>query len=419
MTIRFSTLPSGIRVVTDFMPTVETVSLGIWVGAGSRHEIESNNGVAHFLEHMAFKGTKKRSALKIAEEIEAVGGYLNAYTSKEVTAYYARVLKNDTHLALDILADIFQNSIFDPTELDREREVILQEIGQCHDTPDDIIHEHFQEISYPNQPLGRPILGPSTLIKTMSRETLIDFMTTHYDPAQVILVASGNVNHDQIVEWATSLFDLRPIPQKKIMAPAKFIGGDFREQKDLEQLHFLMGLEGPNAMDDAYYDGLLFSTIFGGGMASRLFQEVREKRGLAYSIYSFLTNYSDTGVLAVYAGTSKKDSKTLVDVIVDEFHKMTDHITEEEVLRAKAQMKASLLMGLESSSSRARRIAHTLLSFGHYISIEEIIQKIDQLTVDHAYQFARDTLSKPLSMASLGPIQNVPEFDSVERRLRG
>lgn len=419
MTIEFSTLPCGIRVVTDPMPTVETVSLGIWVGAGSRHETETNNGVAHFLEHMAFKGTKKRSALKIAEEIEAVGGYLNAYTSKEVTAYYARVLKNDTPLALDILADIFQNSIFDPTELDREREVILQEIGQCHDTPDDVIHDHFQEISYPNQSLGRPILGPSRLIKTMSRETLIDFMKDHYDPAQVVLVASGNVNHQHMVEWASSLLDLKPLKAKQIVAPATFIGGDFREKKDLEQLHFLMGLEGPSATDDVHYHGMLFSTIFGGGMASRLFQEVREKRGLAYSIYSFLTTYSDTGMLGIYAGTSEKDSQTLVDVIVDELHKMTAHITNEEVLRAKAQMKASLLMGLESSSSRARRIAHTLLSFGYYISTEEIIQKIDQLTVDHAYAFARDILSKPLSLAALGPIKNVPEFDSVERRLRG
>jgi predicted Zn-dependent peptidase len=417
MTIQFSKLPCGIQIATDAMPTVETVSMGIWVGAGSRHETDKNNGVAHFLEHMAFKGTEKRSALKIAEEIEAVGGYLNAYTSKEVTAYYARVLKNDTKLALDILADILQNSIFDPAELEREREVILQEIGQCHDTPDDVIHDHFQEVSYPNQPLGRPILGPSTLIKRMSRDVLIDFMTRHYDPKNIVLVASGNVNHDQIVEWAETLLSLKPIEDKPIFTPATFVGGDFREQKDLEQLHFLMGLVGPSATEDRYYDGLLFSTIFGGGMASRLFQEVREKRGLAYSIYSFLTGYSDSGILGVYAGTSEKDAATLVNVIIDELHKMTKTIKEEEVLRAKAQMKASLLMGLESSSSRARRIAHTLLSYGHYVSLEEVIQKIDQLTVDHAYDFARSILSKPLSLASIGPIKNVPTFEEVKKRI--
>lgn len=418
MTIQFSTLPCGIRIATDSMPAVETVSLGIWVGAGSRHETAENNGVAHFLEHMAFKGTKKRSALRIAEEIESVGGYLNAYTSKEVTAYYARILKNDTYLALDILADIFQNSVFDPAEFEREREVILQEIGQCHDTPDDVIHDHFQEVSYPNQPLGRPILGPSSLIKTMPRNVLIDFMTTHYNPHDVVLAASGNVHHEQIVEWAASLLDLKPSSKKSTATPANFVGGDFREKKDLEQLHFLMGLEGPKATNDQYYEGLLFSTIFGGGMASRLFQEVREKRGLAYSIYSFLTGYSDSGILGIYAGTSEKDSKTLVDVIINEFHKMTHHITEEEVLRAKAQMKASLLMGLESSSSRARRIAHTLLSFGRYISLEEVIQKIDCLTVEHAYNFARTSLLKPLSLASIGPIKNLPSFDAVENQLR-
>jgi predicted Zn-dependent peptidase len=417
MKIQISQLPCGVRVVTDIISTVETVSLGIWVGAGSRNEEASNNGVAHFLEHMAFKGTEKRSALGIAEEIESVGGYLNAYTSREVTAYYARVLKEDTKRAMDILTDIFQNSIFDPKELEREREVILQEIGQSHDTPDDVIHDYFQEVTYVDQPLGRPILGPTSIVKSMTRDVLIDFMSRHYDPSKIILVASGNVNHDQVVGWAHDMLSLKCIQEKSSLIPAHFIGGDFREKRDLEQLHFLMGLHGPNAKDDQYYSGSLFSTIFGGGMASRLFQEVREKRGLAYSVYSFLTAYSDSGILGVYAGTSEKDSPVLVDVIVEEFHKMTRHIAPEEVLRAKAQIKASLLMGLESSSGRARRIAHTILTFGHYLSIEDVIQKIDRVTVDDIYSFAKTLLMQPLSLAALGPIGSLPSFDTVKANI--
>jgi predicted Zn-dependent peptidase len=417
MKIQISKLPCGVRVVTDHISTVETVSLGIWVGAGSRNEEISNNGVAHFLEHMAFKGTEKRSALAIAEEIESVGGYLNAYTSREVTAYYAKVLKEDTKLAIDILTDIFQHSVFDPKELEREREVILQEIGQSHDTPDDVIHDYFQEVTYANQPLGRPILGPASIVKSMTRDVLIDFMSHHYDPDQIVLVASGNVHHDQVVGWAHDMLSLKRMETKPSLAPAHFTGGDFREKRDLEQLHFLMGLQGPNAKSDQYYTGSLFSTIFGGGMASRLFQEVREKRGLVYSIYSFLTAYSDAGILGIYAGTSEKDAPVLVDVIVEEFHKMTRHITPEEVLRAKAQIKASLLMGLESSSGRARRIAHTLLTFGHYVTIEEVIQKINNVTVEDIYGFAKTLLSQPLSLAALGPIGSVPSFESVKARI--
>lgn len=417
MTIRISTLSCGVRVVTDPIATVETVSLGIWVGAGSRHETLDNNGVAHFLEHMAFKGTERRSALQIAEEIESVGGYLNAYTSREVTAYYARVLKEDTRLALDILTDIFQHSTFDPEELEREREVILQEIGQCHDTPDDIIHDHFQETSYPNQAIGRPILGTVPLIKSMPRQTLIDFMKNHYDPRQVLVVASGNVQHDQLVTWAEEMLSLSSLAEIQSIEAGHFIGGDVREKRNLEQLHLLLGVEGPSAKDDRYYDGLIFSTIFGGGMASRLFQEVREKRGLVYSIYSSLTSYLDSGFLSIYAGTSEKDSKTLVDVVVDEFQKMTQHITPEEILRAKAQMKASLLMGLESSSGRARRIAHTILTFGRYISLDEVIAKIERVAVENVYTFAKDSLKAPFSMAAIGPLAELPTYEAIRSRL--
>lgn len=416
MDIEISQLPCGLRVVTDTIKTVETVSLGIWVGAGSRNESEANNGVAHFLEHMAFKGTQTRTALQIAEEIESVGGYLNAYTSREVTAYYARVLKQDTKLALNILTDILQNSIFDPAEMEREREVILQEIGQSYDTPDDIIFDYFQETAYPNQSLGRPILGPASLVKSMSRETLIDFMKKHYNPEQMVLVASGNIDHKSLLSWAEDMLDLPKAAPVEDYAPAQFVGGDFRQARELEQLHFLLGMKGPGAQDPDYYDGTIFSTILGGGMSSRLFQEVREKRGLVYSIYSFLTAQSDVGTFGIYAGTGGKEIGTLVDVVSEELHKMTQEVSEQELLRAKSQMKAGLLMGLENSSGRARRIAHTLLTYGKYISIDEVIQKIDRVTVEGLRNFGVGLLSQSLCVSAIGPLDNLPEFDHIQQR---
>jgi len=409
MKIKFSTLKNGLRIATDTLPSVETVSLGIWVGAGSRFETKENNGVAHFLEHMAFKGTKKRNAIQIAEEIENVGGIINAYTSREVTAYYAKVLKNDTRLALDILSDILQNSTFDPEEMEREREVIIQEIGQSKDTPDDIIFDHFQEAAYPNQPFGRPILGPSSLIKKMPRETLITFMNNLYTPDNMILVASGNVDHDTLVKQAEDC--LSGIPEKKQPSPegAIFKGGEYREDRKLEQLHTLFGFEGDSVTSDHYYTTVLYSTILGGGMSSRLFQEIREKRGLVYTIYSFMNANSDAGLFGIYAGTGEKGSKTLMDVTLVELEKMTHTVKEEELHRAKAQVKASLLMGLESTNNRARRIAHNVLTHDRFIGIDEIIDKIDSIGVEEVQNYGTELIKRPKVFAALGPIGSLPK----------
>src|SRR6266550_102270 len=288
MTVRLSTLPSGLRVATDRIETVDTVSLGIWVDVGTRHEPPEINGVAHFLEHMAFKGTNRRSARGIAEEIEAVGGHLNAYTSRESTAYYARVLKEDVPLALDILADILQNSTFDPEELERERTVILQEIGQANDTPDDIIFDNFQERAFPEQPMGRPVLGRPEIIRQLSREAVMGYLREHYGAARMILSAAGNLDHDRFVDLAATLLSGMTAERAIATEPARYVGGDHREARDLEQLHLVLGFPGLPLGDPDYYAATVLSTAFGGGMSSRLFQEVREKRGLVYSIHSFV-----------------------------------------------------------------------------------------------------------------------------------
>ncbi|MCB4379794.1 insulinase family protein, partial [Synechococcus sp. MU1644] len=301
MTTQTHSLSNGFRIVTEHMPGLASASIGIWVGAGARHETPEQNGIAHFLEHMAFKGTKRRSALQIAEAIEDVGGYINAYTSREVTAYYARVLENDVPLALDVLADILLNPVFDQSEIEVERGVILQEIGQALDTPDDVIFDWLQEQAYPEQPLGRTILGPSERVSSFGCADLSRFVDEHYGPEQMILSAAGAVDHDAIVRLAEELFGhLSPRP-KRVADFATFAGGEERRSKALEQAHFAMAFESPGYRDDAIYTAQIYASALGGGMSSRLFQEVRENRGLCYTIFAQAGAYADTGMTTVYA----------------------------------------------------------------------------------------------------------------------
>ena len=281
MSVQLHTLSNGLRIVTEHMPGLKSASLGIWVNAGGRNETVQQNGIAHFLEHMAFKGTKTRSALQIAEAIEDVGGYINAYTSREMTAYYARVLQDDVPLALNVISDILLNPVFDPAEIEVERGVILQEIGQALDTPDDIIFDWLQEVAYPDQPIGRTILGPAERVSAFNRDDLAEFVRTNYQPGQMILSAAGAVDHDTIVKRAEELFGhLDAGPAQALIVPAQFQGGERHEFKSLEQVHFALALEGPAYNDPEIYTAQIYATALGGGMSSRLFQEVREKRGL-------------------------------------------------------------------------------------------------------------------------------------------
>ena len=417
MTVEVTRLENGLTVASDTMETVETVSLGAWIGAGTRHEPAEINGVAHLLEHMAFKGTERRSAYDIAEEIEAVGGHLNAYTSRENTAYYAKVLAQDAPLAVDIIADILQHPTFDQEELKRERAVVLQEIGQAFDTPDDNIFDRFQETAYPGQALGRPVLGTSEIVGELSRETLRDYMARHYAADSMVLAAAGKIEHRRFVELVTEAFDSLPRQAETQDKPADYQGGDYREGRKLEQVHLLLGFDSVGYMDDDYYTASVFSTLFGGGMSSRLFQEVREKRGLVYSIYSFVAPYRDGGLFGIYAGTGEQEVGELIPVVCDELAKVSGGIEEEEVARARAQIKASILMSQESTGARSEQLAQQLLVYGRPIEVSEIIAKIEAVDVAAAKRFAARLSTSRLTLASLGPIGRVEAFDRVAARL--
>lgn len=416
--IELTTLPNGLRIVTERMPGLASASVGVWVLAGGRHERLEQNGIAHFLEHMAFKGTKTRTALQIAEAIEDVGGYINAYTSREATAYYARVLKADVGLALDVISDIVLNSIFDPREIEVERHVILQEIGQALDTPDDIIFDWLQEAAYPDQAMGRTILGPSENIERFGRADFERFVAEHYGPDQMILSAAGAVDHAVIVKQAERLFGhLRPIGAPAVQL-ARWSGNERRELKDLEQVHFALAFEGPGYRDADLYTAQVYATALGGGMSSRLFQKIREERGLCYSIFAQAGAYDDTGMITIYAGTSGEEVADLCGLTIDELKRAAEDMTEAEVARARAQMKAGMLMGLESPSSRAERMARNLAIWGRVPGLDEVSTLIDGVTVEAVRSYAGRMIAQDrTALALYGPAEAAPDLAGLRRRL--
>ena len=417
MNVRLDKLANGVRVVSENMPGLQSASIGVWVTAGGRHERLEQNGIAHFLEHMAFKGTKRRSALQIAETIEDVGGYINAYTSREVTAYYARVLGDDVPLALDVIADIVLNPVFDPREIEVERGVILQEIGQAADTPDDIIFDWLQEDSYRDQPLGRTILGPSERVSSFSRDDLAAFVAEHYGPEQMIISAAGAVDHDALLRIAEDLFgDLAPRPLADV-TPALFTGGETRRVKDLEQAHFALAFESPGYRDDMIYAAQIYSSALGGGMSSRLFQEIREKRGLCYTIFAQTGAYADTGSTTIYAGTSGDQVGDLARITIDEMKRAAEDMTEAEISRARAQMKAGMLMGLESPSNRAERLARVVQIWNRVPPLEETVARIDAVTAEQVREFAETMAAKaPAALALYGPVSQAPDLAQLQER---
>ncbi|WP_147108427.1 pitrilysin family protein [Tateyamaria sp. syn59] len=417
MTTQTHRLSNGFRIVTEHMPGLASASIGVWVGAGARHEASEQNGIAHFLEHMAFKGTERRSALQIAEAIEDVGGYINAYTSREVTAFYARVLENDVPLAMDVLSDILLNPIFDQNEIEVERGVILQEIGQALDTPDDVIFDWLQEQAYPEQPLGRTILGPSERVSSFGQSDLKRFVDQHYGPEQMILSAAGAVDHDAIVRLAEELFGHLVPRAKGVVDLATFAGGEERRSKALEQAHFAMAFESPGYRDDAIYTAQIYASALGGGMSSRLFQEVRENRGLCYTIFAQAGAYADTGMTTVYAGTSADQIGDLAAITVDEMKRAADDMTVAEVDRARAQMKAGLLMGLESPSNRAERLARLVQIWDRVPALTETVALIDSVTVDDVRAFAAHMATHaPMAVALYGPIDAAPTRQALQER---
>ncbi|MCC5992420.1 MAG: insulinase family protein [Rhodobacteraceae bacterium] len=418
MSVQVTTLPNGFRIVTEPMPGLESAAIGLWVEAGARHEQPHENGVAHFLEHMAFKGTARRSALQIAEEIEDVGGYINAYTSREMTAYYARVLRADVPLALDVLADIVLNPAFLPREIEVERGVILQEIGQTLDTPDDVIFDWLQEAAFPGQPIGRSILGPSAVVAGVTQLDLRRFVATHYGPGQLILSAAGAVDHDALVRMAEPLFGhLAPKPAQHA-EPARFHNGERRETRALEQAHFAFALEAPDYRAWDFYISQVFANALGGGMSSRLFQRLREDRGLCYTVFAQSGAYYDTGLITIYAGTGADEIGDLAWLVMEELKRANDDMSEAEVARARAQMKAGLLMGLESPSARAERLAKLLSIWGRVPDLSEAIARIDSVTAAQVRAHAENLLAHShTALALYGPIQRAPRLSQLGQRL--
>jgi predicted Zn-dependent peptidase len=417
MSLQEHRLSNGFRIVTEHMPGLASASIGVWVSAGGRHETPQQNGIAHFLEHMAFKGTAKRTSLQIAEAIEDVGGYINAYTSREVTAYYVRVLENDVALGLDVIADILRNPVLDPSEIEVERGVILQEIGQALDTPDDVIFDWLQEQAYPDQPLGRTILGPSERVSNFNRSDLQGFIADHYGPDQMILAAAGAVDHDEIVKLAEKLFGDMPAKPLFQMEPASFKGGEIRQIKSLEQAHFALGFESPGYRADDIYVAQIYASALGGGMSSRLFQEIRENRGLCYTIFAQAGAHADTGMMTIYAGTSGEQLPELANITIDEMKRAASDMSPAEVARARAQMKAGLLMGLESPSNRAERLARLIQIWDRIPPLSETIEKIDAVTTGDVRDLAqRMAETAPAALALYGPVESAPGLAQLQER---
>lgn len=412
-------LENGLRICSDTMDNIETVAVSVLVKAGSRNEQASNNGISHFLEHMAFKGTKTRTAQAIAEEFDNIGGYFNAYTSREKTVYYTKVLKNDLTLAVDILADILQNSVFDQNEIEKEKGVIIQEIAQTEDTPDDLVFDHFQETAYPDQPFGRSILGTVDFIKNVSRDQVVSYVNSHYYYNNIIIAGAGNLQpqmfSDLVANKFTNFSSKSHIPHES----ARYQGGEKRTVRELEQVHVVLGFKAVPYLDPDYYTQQVLSIIAGGGMSSRLFQEVREKRGLAYSISSFSSSYEDCGIFGVYSGTSDDKANELINVVCDELLKLTHNIKEEEIVRAKAQVRAGLLMSQESSVSRAEKLVGNYAAYGRYIPTQEVIEKIDAIDLKNLQDFTKRLLAKNFlpTFTSIGKVGKIFTLDEIVKKL--
>ena len=389
MTTEITTLPSGLRVVSHETPHLETVSLGVWVAAGARHETAAENGISHMLEHMAFKGTARRSPRDIAEEIEQVGGELNAATSLEMTAYYARVLKGDDAVALDILADILQNSSYAKTDLEREREVILQEIAGIKDSPDELAYDLLQEAAFPDQAVGRPVIGTPETVGSFTADDLRRFLRERYVASSIVVSAAGAVRHDALVRHVEAQFGALNGGTGVAAAKASYVGGVKSAVKAFEQSHLLLGFPGPSYQDKDFLTAQVYSGLMGGGMSSRLFQEVREERGLCYAIYSSAWGLSDGGMFNVHAATGAEMMGDLIEVVTNEMKRSADAApSEREVDRARAQLKAGLMISLESSSARAEQMARQLLVYGRLLTPRELIDRVDAVTPQAVRTFA-------------------------------
>ncbi len=419
MSVRVTTLSSGLAVVTDPTPHVKTAAVGVFVAAGSRHESVGEHGLSHLLEHMAFKGTRRRSARDIAEAIEDVGGDLNAETGVERTGYFARLMGSDVGLALDVIGDILTDSQFDPAELEREKNVIVQEIGAVEDTPDDLVFDLLTASAWPDQPIGRPILGTREGVGALDRDAIDQYLRTHYSAAAMVVAAAGAVEHEEVVSLAASRLEGLPRLSAPPQTPADYRGGETKLRKRLEQTHVAIGFEGRPVGAPDHDAAQVFAAAAGGGMSSRLFQEVREKRGLAYSIYSFHWDYSDTGLFGFYAGSADRDAAEVVRASIDCLAEAAHGLGEAEIRRAKAQMKVGLLAALESPGARAQQLARQMQIYGRPLAVEEMIARVDAISVEDVRKTGAAMLRSPPTIATVGAVARLPGQAKVAEALRG
>ena len=408
-------LPNGVRLLTEEIDHVHSVAIGVWVGAGSRNETEGYEGITHFIEHMLFKGTKNRTARELAESLESVGGQLNAFTTKEFTCYFARVLDEDVNLAIDVLGDMFFNSRYDVKEIDKEKNVVLEEIKMYQDSPDELIHDLFSQYVWNNHPLGKPILGVADTINSLTREKILHYLDTRYTPDQVVIAVAGKINHNEIVNKLSVFGDFsRKRTNTGYQEP---IGSSVRKAigKDIEQMNTILGVPGIGQDDKDVYVLHIVNNILGGGLSSRLFQEIREQRGLAYSVYSYHSTYVDTGLFAIYAGTSPNKTEEAIKCIIDEMNKLKARsITEDELKKTKAQIKGNLYLGLESVSSRMSRLGKTELSFGRVKTAEEAVEQLDKVTVEDVKRVMdRLWIKNKISVLTLGQKDFTLDFDKL------
>jgi predicted Zn-dependent peptidase len=409
-------LDNGLRVASIHMPHAQSVALSIAVNAGTRSELEHEHGIAHFLEHMAFKGTERRSARQIAEEFDVIGGNLNAYTSMEHTVYYARVLPHDLPLAADILSDIIVNSSFVQEEMERERQVILQEIAMHHDTPEDMVLDQFTALAYPGQTVGRSILGTEASITSASRDMLKDYTARYYGMKNLAFIATGAVKHDELVAMAERYFGNAPQGQGNNITPAVYGGGAKIIPADFEQCHILVGFGAVPVYHRLYRAAQVMATALGGGMSSRLFQEIREKRGLCYTVNAFVSSYADTGLLGVYAACGEDHADELLDVVANEVQGFATSMTDAELARAKNQLRASILMGLESTGGLAETLGRHMLYYGEYKQPQEVIDSIMNVSREDIAALLGQSLQTRPTIAALGLTAKCPDEDRMLKR---
>jgi predicted Zn-dependent peptidase len=417
MSVKITTLDNGLRIATDTMPGAESVVVGAWVGVGTRNEPWKANGVAHLVEHMMFKGTKKRSAYALSTAIENKGGSMNAHTTREETAYYARVLPEEVENATDIVADMLRHSVFDVKELDREKQVIIQEIGRDLDSPEDLTFDLMHGLAMPDQKIGRSILGSADVIAKLPRATATGYVADYYTAANMVMVASGRIEHEDFVAMVKKRFAGLPRGKTPVQEKTRIAGGAKLVQKDIEQVHIILGFAGPGYHEKSYYPTQVLSLIVGGSAASRLFQKVREKRGLVYTINSAHSGFADAGIFQIYAGTDPKRLRELIPVVCEELRDVTKNVTRGELARAKAQIRADLLMGKESVMRRAEVIGHQILAHGKPISTEHVLKKLMEVTQEDVQAMASKMFARKPILTALGPLGELEEYKKIAARL--